>query len=86
MSGRFQLRNGCTGDLSCSSWEQRISKALKTRNSSLLCHKSVCIVDTVLGDVSIFLVGKDEYDELAWTSGEHGHIPDQAAHKIETSY
>lgn len=27
--------------------------------------RSVYIVYTVLGDVSIFVVGKDEYDELA---------------------
>lgn len=27
--------------------------------------RSVYVVYTVLGDVSIFLVGKDEYDELA---------------------
>ncbi|ESQ27044.1 hypothetical protein EUTSA_v10019295mg [Eutrema salsugineum] len=37
------------------------------KNEKLLvaCHKSVYIVYTVLGDVSIFLVGKDEYGELA---------------------
>ncbi|KAJ6947493.1 hypothetical protein NC651_002014 [Populus alba x Populus x berolinensis] len=37
------------------------------RNEELLVasHKSVYIVYTVLGDVSIFIVGKDEYDELA---------------------
>ncbi|KAG2259683.1 hypothetical protein Bca52824_078977 [Brassica carinata] len=35
-------------------------KGVKTRSSS-----SVYIVYTMLGDVSIFLVGKDEYDELA---------------------
>lgn len=39
------------------------------RNEELLVasHKSVYIVYTVLGDVSIFIVGKDEYDELALT-------------------
>ncbi|KAL0397103.1 UNVERIFIED_CONTAM: DEAD-box ATP-dependent RNA helicase 15 [Sesamum calycinum] len=37
------------------------------KNEELLVanHKSVYIVYTVLGDVSIFVVGKDEYDELA---------------------
>ncbi|XP_042009657.1 TSET complex member tstD-like isoform X3 [Salvia splendens] len=37
------------------------------KNEELLVanHKSVYIVYTVLGDVSIFAVGKDEYDELA---------------------
>ncbi|XP_059643998.1 uncharacterized protein LOC132285791 [Cornus florida] len=39
------------------------------RNEDLLvaCHKSVYIIYTVLGDISIFVVGKDEYDELALT-------------------
>ncbi|XP_020552736.1 uncharacterized protein LOC105164398 isoform X1 [Sesamum indicum] len=38
------------------------------KNEELLVanHKSVYIVYTVLGDVSIFVVGKDEYDELAY--------------------
>ncbi|RAL41351.1 unnamed protein product [Cuscuta campestris] len=38
-----------------------------TKNEELLvaCHKSVYIVYTLLGDVSIYVVGKDEYDELA---------------------
>ncbi|ESQ27043.1 hypothetical protein EUTSA_v10019295mg [Eutrema salsugineum] len=58
------------------------------KNEKLLvaCHKSVYIVYTVLGDVSIFLVGKDEYGELAWTCGEHRQRQDQETHKIETSY
>lgn len=30
-----------------------------------LFYRSVYIVYTVLGDVSVFVVGKDEYDELA---------------------
>lgn len=30
-----------------------------------IMYRSVYIVYTVLGDVSIFVVGKDEYDELA---------------------
>ncbi|CAN6457942.1 unnamed protein product [Victoria cruziana] len=30
-------------------------------------HKSVYIVYTMLGDVCLFVVGKDEYDELALT-------------------
>ena len=29
------------------------------------CTRSVYIVYTILGDVSIYVVGKDEYDELA---------------------
>ncbi|KDO48586.1 hypothetical protein CISIN_1g031907mg [Citrus sinensis] len=32
---------------------------------NILVERSVYIVYTVLGDVSIFVVGKDEYDELA---------------------
>ncbi|GFQ04606.1 hypothetical protein PHJA_002604500, partial [Phtheirospermum japonicum] len=31
----------------------------------VLLYRSVYIVYTVLGDVSVFVVGKDEYDELA---------------------
>lgn len=31
----------------------------------LFFSRSVYVVYTVLGDVSVFLVGKDEYDELA---------------------
>ena len=29
------------------------------------CNRSVYIVYTVLGDVAVYVVGKDEYDELA---------------------
>ncbi|MED6120483.1 hypothetical protein PIB30_021350 [Stylosanthes scabra] len=32
---------------------------------NILIERSVYIVYTVLGDVSIYVVGKDEYDELA---------------------
>lgn len=34
--------------------------------------RSVYIVYTVLGDVSVYVVGKDEYDELACKS--HGSL------------
>ncbi|XP_031503719.1 uncharacterized protein LOC116266594 [Nymphaea colorata] len=39
------------------------------KNEELLVasHKSVYIVYTMLGDVCLFVVGKDEYDELALT-------------------
>ncbi|GFY86832.1 SNARE-like superfamily protein [Actinidia rufa] len=40
-------------------------KGVKNEDLLVACHKSVYIVYTVLGDVSIFVVGKDEYDELA---------------------
>ncbi|KAG5392308.1 hypothetical protein IGI04_022271 [Brassica rapa subsp. trilocularis] len=40
-------------------------KGVKNEELLVACHKSVYIVYTMLGDVSIFLVGKDEYDELA---------------------
>ncbi|KAA8540482.1 hypothetical protein F0562_024599 [Nyssa sinensis] len=40
-------------------------KGVKNDELLVACHKSVYIVYTVLGDVSIFVVGKDEYDELA---------------------
>ncbi|KAA8541908.1 hypothetical protein F0562_023060 [Nyssa sinensis] len=40
-------------------------KGVKNEELLVACHKSVYIVYTVLGDVSIFVVGKDEYDELA---------------------
>ncbi|CAL0324160.1 unnamed protein product [Lupinus luteus] len=40
-------------------------KGIKNEELLVACHKSVYIVYTVLGDVSIFVVGKDEYDELA---------------------
>nr|KJB68777.1 hypothetical protein B456_011G082800 [Gossypium raimondii] len=32
---------------------------------NILVERSVYIVYTVLGDVSVYVVGKDEYDELA---------------------
>ncbi|XP_038692360.1 TSET complex member tstD-like isoform X1 [Tripterygium wilfordii] len=40
-------------------------KGVKNEEHLIASHKSVYIVYTVLGDVSIFVVGKDEYDELA---------------------
>ncbi|KAI3806700.1 hypothetical protein L1987_22614 [Smallanthus sonchifolius] len=40
-------------------------KGVKNEELLVACHKSVYIVYTVLGHVSIYLVGKDEYDELA---------------------
>ncbi|KDO48588.1 hypothetical protein CISIN_1g031907mg [Citrus sinensis] len=40
-------------------------KGVKNEELLVASHKSVYIVYTVLGDVSIFVVGKDEYDELA---------------------
>ncbi|KAJ0786406.1 putative coatomer subunit zeta protein [Helianthus annuus] len=40
-------------------------KGVKNEELCVACHKSVYIVYTVLGHVSIYLVGKDEYDELA---------------------
>ncbi|KAE9449410.1 hypothetical protein C3L33_18695, partial [Rhododendron williamsianum] len=40
-------------------------RGVKNEELLVACHKSVYVVYTVLGDVSIFLVGKDEYDELA---------------------
>lgn len=40
-------------------------KGVKNEELLVACHKSVYIVYTVLGDVSIYVVGKDEYDELA---------------------
>ncbi|KAI8534287.1 hypothetical protein RHMOL_Rhmol10G0078700 [Rhododendron molle] len=40
-------------------------RGVKNEELLVACHKSVYVVYTVLGDVSVFLVGKDEYDELA---------------------
>ncbi|KAL8232644.1 hypothetical protein R6Q57_002422 [Mikania cordata] len=40
-------------------------KGVKNEELLVACHKSVYVVYTVLGHVSIYLVGKDEYDELA---------------------
>ncbi|KAI3819866.1 hypothetical protein L1987_13718 [Smallanthus sonchifolius] len=40
-------------------------KGVKNEELCVASHKSVYIVYTVLGHVSIYLVGKDEYDELA---------------------
>ncbi|KAJ8755968.1 hypothetical protein K2173_024513 [Erythroxylum novogranatense] len=42
-------------------------KGVKNEELLVASHKSVYIVYTVLGDVSIYVVGKDEYDELALT-------------------
>ncbi|XP_073053632.1 uncharacterized protein [Primulina huaijiensis] len=44
-------------------------KGVKNEELLVANHKSVYIVYTVLGDVSIFIVGKDEYDELAFYAG-----------------
>jgi len=40
-------------------------KGAKNEELFVASHKSVYIVYTVLGDVSVYVVGKDEYDELA---------------------
>ncbi|XP_021896227.1 uncharacterized protein LOC110813415 [Carica papaya] len=40
-------------------------RGVKNEELLVASHKSVYIVYTVLGDVSIYVVGKDEYDELA---------------------
>ncbi|KAG8481958.1 hypothetical protein CXB51_026744 [Gossypium anomalum] len=40
-------------------------KGVKNEELLVASHKSVYIVYTVLGDVSVYVVGKDEYDELA---------------------
>ncbi|KAK7325239.1 hypothetical protein VNO77_29398 [Canavalia gladiata] len=40
-------------------------RGVKNEELLVACHKSVYIVYTVLGDVSIYVVGKEEYDELA---------------------
>ncbi|KAG5602059.1 hypothetical protein H5410_033429 [Solanum commersonii] len=40
-------------------------KGVKNEELLVACHKSVYIVYTKLGDVSIYVVGKDEYDELS---------------------
>ncbi|KAK7271175.1 hypothetical protein RJT34_26840 [Clitoria ternatea] len=40
-------------------------KGVKNEELLVACHKSVHIVYTVFGDVSIFIAGKEEYDELA---------------------
>lgn len=40
-------------------------KGAKNEELFVASHKSVYVVYTVLGDVHIFLAGKDEYDELA---------------------
>ncbi|KAJ4951876.1 hypothetical protein NE237_028708 [Protea cynaroides] len=40
-------------------------KGAKNEELFVASHKSVYIVYTVLGDACIYVVGKDEYDELA---------------------
>ncbi|XP_078148483.1 SNARE-like superfamily protein isoform X1 [Carex rostrata] len=40
-------------------------KGAKNEELFVASHKSVYIVYTILGDVCIYVVGKDEYDELA---------------------
>ncbi|KAL7190666.1 hypothetical protein ACSBR2_022858 [Camellia fascicularis] len=48
---------------------------VKNEDQLVACHKSVYIVYSVLGDVSIFVVGKDEYDELASVKDACGKPP-----------
>ncbi|MBA0734977.1 hypothetical protein Gogos_018862, partial [Gossypium gossypioides] len=38
-------------------------KGVKNEELFVASHKSIYIVYTVLGDVSIYIVGKDEYDD-----------------------
>ncbi|XP_008788737.1 TSET complex member tstD [Phoenix dactylifera] len=40
-------------------------KGAKNEELLVASHKSVYIVYTILGDVCVYVVGKDEYDELA---------------------
>ncbi|GAB2302349.1 hypothetical protein Dimus_036586 [Dionaea muscipula] len=40
-------------------------KGIKNEELLVANHKSTFIVYTVYGDISIYIVGKDEYDELA---------------------
>ncbi|KAJ6843041.1 uncharacterized protein M6B38_299850 [Iris pallida] len=46
-------------------------KGAKNEELFVASHKSVYIVYTMLGDVCIFVVGKDEYDELALSEVLH---------------
>ncbi|KAG5574755.1 hypothetical protein H5410_054889 [Solanum commersonii] len=39
-------------------------RGVKNEELLVACHKSVYVVYTVLGGVSIYVVGKEEYDEL----------------------
>ncbi|XP_016448783.1 uncharacterized protein LOC107773871 [Nicotiana tabacum] len=39
-------------------------KGVKNEELLVACHKSVFVVYTILGGVSIYVVGKEEYDEL----------------------
>ncbi|CAB4272794.1 unnamed protein product [Prunus armeniaca] len=50
-------------------------RGVKNEELLVACHKSVYIVYTVLGDVSIYVVGKDEYDELASVKDVCGKPP-----------
>ncbi|XP_021302887.1 uncharacterized protein LOC8059257 isoform X2 [Sorghum bicolor] len=43
-------------------------KGSKNEELHVASHKSVSIVYTTIGDVCLYIVGKDEYDELAFTS------------------
>ncbi|ONI16202.1 hypothetical protein PRUPE_3G084300 [Prunus persica] len=61
-------------------------RGVKNEELLVACHKSVYIVYTVLGDVSIYVVGKDEYDELAWVAGEYGKRQNQETNKVKASY
>ncbi|KAJ9179050.1 hypothetical protein P3X46_010874 [Hevea brasiliensis] len=59
-----QLRNG-----HCRSFLVKLGadnlQGVKNEELLVASHKSVYIVYIMLGDVSIFVVGKDDYDELA---------------------
>ncbi|PPD87756.1 hypothetical protein GOBAR_DD15300 [Gossypium barbadense] len=50
-------------------------KGVKNEELLVASHKSVYIVYTVLGDVSVYVVGKDEYDELACVKDVCGKLP-----------
>ncbi|XP_060186281.1 uncharacterized protein LOC132615683 [Lycium barbarum] len=42
-------------------------RGVKNEELLVACHKSVYVVYTILGGVSIYVVGKEEYDELVLT-------------------
>ncbi|KAK5825200.1 hypothetical protein PVK06_020007 [Gossypium arboreum] len=67
-SMEFHLRKDYTGELSWLNWELIISRVQEMKSALFVSsQKSVYIVYTVLGGVRIYIVGKDEYDELALT-------------------
>uniref|UniRef100_A0A7N0V5X6 Coatomer subunit zeta n=1 Tax=Kalanchoe fedtschenkoi TaxID=63787 RepID=A0A7N0V5X6_KALFE len=55
-------------------------KGVKNEELLVASHKSVYIVYTVLGDISIYVVGKDEYDEL--TLSEVIYVITQAIREV----